>query len=221
MSMKAETKVMLLQVKEYKLLPESPEAMWEAWEQAVLTAVRRNQAGDTLVLDFSFPGLGDSKFLLLSTWILVSAAAPENSCRLGRVFEPFVPSIVLQCWLMWLERLAPTSDGNDTHSPGRHPRSHMSAGKEFKDIFLEIGQHTPQIKVISLKRSCCLASGALISWSERAPHPQLEFNVAKAAEPTVPRLRWTVWAQGPQLLLQGVGPQHWTFTSLSHELPPN
>lgn len=30
MSMKAEIEVMLLQVKEYKLLPESPEAMWEA-----------------------------------------------------------------------------------------------------------------------------------------------------------------------------------------------
>ena len=51
-------------------------------EQVVLTAVSRNQAADTLVLDFSSPGLGDSKFLLLSTWILVSAAAPKTHVAL-------------------------------------------------------------------------------------------------------------------------------------------
>lgn len=193
--------------------------MWEAREQVVLTAVSRNQAADTLVLDFSSPGLGDSKSLLLSTWILVLAAAPENSSGLGRVFEPFGPSIGLQCWLMWLERLTPTSDGRDTHTLEDTLGLTCQLGKNLRTFSWKQGNTCPRL--ISLKRSCCFASGALISWSEWAPHPQLEFNVAKAAKPTVPRLRWTVWVQGPQLLPQGVGPQHWTFTLLSHELPPN
>lgn len=96
MSMKAEIEVMLLQVKT-RLLPESQRLCERHGEQVVLTAVSRNQAADTWSWTSHLPGLGHSKSLLLSTWILVLAAAPENSSGLGRVFETFGPSIGLQC----------------------------------------------------------------------------------------------------------------------------